>query len=329
MKKFCLMLMILVLISTGAAFAAGAQEAVDEEITIAVIPMFIGHPWFERAEYGARKAAEDLGINIEYVGPERADAARQLDIFNDQVNRGVDAILLAVSEADMFERPVKNAIEQGVPVFGFDIGAPGELWLASGWEPVASGTQIGEGMAEEIGGSGKVAILTGSLGAPYLADRLDATIDVLDQYPDIEVTGVYPTEDDYERALSAAESVLHANPDLAGFACMTTTGVPASARAVVEAGLGGEVAIHGVAMAQQNADYVKDGIVRGGIVLAPCKMTYLGVMIAYNYVTEGGRLPEPDEEFGWAGVPVTIPEEQASYAPDVLLTPENVDDYEF
>jgi ABC-type sugar transport system substrate-binding protein len=82
-------------------------------------------------------------------------------------------------------------------------------------------------------------------------------------------------------------------------------------------------------MGQQNADYVKRGTIKGGLILDPGKMTYLGMRIAYDYVTKDGKLPTGNEEYGWAGKPVTIVEDRASYAPDVLLTAENVDDFEF
>jgi len=328
MKKGVVLVLAFVLAATM-VFGAGAKEAKDDKLTFAVIPMFVGHPWFERCEYGAKMAAEDLGIDLVYVGPEKADAARQLDMFQDQVNKGVDAILVAVSEAAMWEAPIANAIAQGVPVFGFDIGGPGTVWLASGWETVQSGINIAEGIVKDIGGKGKVAILTGSLGSPLLAERQRAAESVFAKYPDIEVIGVFPTEDDYERALSVSESILQANPDLAGFACMVTTCVPASARAAENAGVGGKVSIWGVAMGQQNADYVKRGTVKGGLILDPGKMTYLGMKIAYDYVTQNGKLPTGNEEYGWAGKPVTVVDAKASYAPDVLLTAENVDDFEF
>ena len=328
MKKGFIVIMAFILVATM-VFGAGSQEMASDEMTFAVIPMFVGHPWFERCEYGAKMAADELGIELVYLGPEKADAARQLDIFQDQVNKGVDAILVAVSEADMWETPIANAIDQGIPVFGFDIGGPGTIWLASGWETVQSGINIAEGIVKDIGGKGKVAILTGSLGSPFLAERQRAAESVFAKYPNIEVVGVFPTEDDYERALGVSESLLQANPDLAGFACMTTTCVPASARAAENAGVGGKVSIWGVAMGQQNADYVKRGTIKGGLILDPGKMTYLGMRIAYDYVTKDGKLPTGDEEYGWAGKPVTIVEDQASYAPDVLLTAENVDDFEF
>jgi len=327
MKKYFLILLV-VLFAAGLAFAGGAEKE-KEKMTFAIIPMFVGHPWFVRCELGAKRAAEELGIDFVFVGPEKADAAKQLDIFNDQVNRKVDAIILAVSDAKAWEKPVQEAQNKGVPVFGFDIGAPNTIWLASGWETVQSGINIGNGIAKEIGGEGKVAILTGSLGSPFLAERQKAIEDTLAEYPDISIVGVFATEDDYEKALSQCESVLQAHSDLAGFASTVTTGIPAAAKAVENAGLEGQVAIWGVGLGKQNAEYVKKGWVKGALILDPAKMTYLGVKIAHDYLTKDGKLPKPGDDYGWAGVPTTLVDKKASYVPDTPLTPDNVDQFEF
>jgi ABC-type sugar transport system substrate-binding protein len=327
MKRTVLVLLSLIF-AAGLLFAAGAGE--KKQMTIAILPMFTGHPWFVRCELGAKKAADELGIKYVFVGPEKADAAKQMDIFNDQVNKKVDAIIIAVSDAKAWAKPIADAMAKGIPVFGFDIGAGDTtLWLASGWEPKQSGVNIGEGVAKEIGGKGKVAVLTGSLGSPFLAERQKAIEDTLAKSAGIKVVGVYPTEDDYEKALSICESVLQANPDLAGFASTVTTGAPAAAKAIENAGLGGKVAIWSVALGKQNADYVKKGWMNGALILDPAKMTYLGVQIAYNYLTKNKALPKAGDSFGWAGAPTTLVDKKASYALDVLLTPANVADFDF
>ncbi len=328
MKKLLLILIIVSLVA-GMLFAGGKQESEEKTITVAVLPMFVGHPWFVRCEIGAKKAAEELGINYVFLGPEKADTAKQLDIFTDQVNKGVDAILMATSEAEVWEKPVQDALDKGIAVFGFDIGGPNTLWLASGWEPEQSGVNIAEGLAEEIGKSGKVAILTGSMGSTFLARRQKAIEETLAKYSGIEIIGVFPTDDDYEKALTVSESLIQANPDIKGIASTVTTGVPAAAKAADNAGMAGDIAIWGVAMGEQNSEYVKDGTIKGGLILDAGKMTYLGVRIAYDYLTKDGKLPEAGENYGWAGVPTTRPDKQASYAEDVLLTPENVDSFGF
>ena len=164
MKKGLILFVAFIVVATT-LFGAGAREVKDEKLTFAVIPMFVGHPWFERCEYGAKLAADDLGINLVYLGPEKADAARQLDIFQDQVNKGVDAILVAVSEAEMWEGPIASAIAQGIHLVStlVDLEHSGLPRAGSG----ASGKAIGEGAVKDINGKGKAAILTGSLGSPF------------------------------------------------------------------------------------------------------------------------------------------------------------------
>lgn len=325
---------ILALGLTAGAMAMGlASTAIAQDKTvdsIAVIPLSLGHPWWVRAEEGARRAAEELGIEVVFTAPEREDAARQLDVFNDVINNGADAVIIAGVDPATLARPISQSIKEGVPVFGFDIGVPDTdtLFTASGWEAESSGTNIGKGLAEEIGGKGKVAILTGGLGSPLLAKRQEAIEAALAAYPDIEVVGVYASDNDFALALSQAESVLQAHPDLAGFASTVTTGVPAAVQAAVNAGKEGAVAIWGVAMPQQNAEAVKNGWTKGALALDSGQMTYLGVMMAYRYLTEG-TLPTEGEEFGWAGIPVVDQEGKMAYVPDTLLTPENVDDFPF
>jgi ABC-type sugar transport system substrate-binding protein len=307
-----------------------AEEPAAEAYTIAVIPLSLGHPWWVRCEFGAQEAGNDLGIEIIFTAPDVEDAARQLNVFEDMINRGVDAIILAAVNAEAMAEPISDAIAQGIPVFGFDIGAPGTdtLFLASGWEPEMSGKEIGEGLAAEIGGSGKVAILTGSLGSPYLDARQAAIEAELAKYPDIEMVGVHANENDYDLALTQCEAVLQAHPDLAGFASTVTTGIPAAATAIMNAGLEGKVAVWGVAMPSQSADFVKAGIVNGALALDPGKMTYMGVKIAYDYLEEG-ILPTGDQDFGWAGRAGVSTEDKAAYVPSTLLTVENIDEFEF
>ncbi len=110
MKKFLLVLLVLLFAASLGFAGPGAEK---KKMTIAIIPMFVGHPWFVRCELGAKQAAEELGINYVFVGPEKADTAKQLDIFNDQVNKKVDAIILASSEVKAWEKPIADAMAKG------------------------------------------------------------------------------------------------------------------------------------------------------------------------------------------------------------------------
>lgn len=63
-KGIFLVMMVIFLLSM--TMIASAQE-----LTIAVIPLSLGHPWWVRCGEGAMKAGEELGINIIYTAPEK------------------------------------------------------------------------------------------------------------------------------------------------------------------------------------------------------------------------------------------------------------------
>jgi ABC-type sugar transport system substrate-binding protein len=333
MRK-CLTVFLVLLVACGSLFAGGAKEPKEGEkktMTFAVIPLSLGHPWWVRCEEGARKAEKDLGIKIIFTAPDKEDAAKQIDVFNDMVNKKVDAIVFTAVDVEAAKKPVADARAKGIPVFGFDVGAPGcdLLWTASGWAPPTSGKNIGEGVAKEIGYKGEVAILTGGLGSPFLAKRQKAIEEAFAKYPDIKVVGVYANDNDYGKALQQCESILQAYPNLKGFASCVNTGVTAAGKAVENANLSGKVAIWGTSSPSESREYVKRGTVKGALALDSAQMTYLGILMAYNYITKDKVLPKPGDEFGWAGKPYTDEAEKFSYVEDTLLTPENVDSFKF
>ena len=89
-------------------------------------------------------------------------------------------------------------------------------------------------MVEKLGGKGKVAIITGQLGASNLNERIDGVKEALAAYPDIEIVAVEGTEDDLAKAVSVTEAILRGNPDLAGIFGMSQVGGPAVAKVLAQ-----------------------------------------------------------------------------------------------
>jgi len=303
-------------------------------MSIAVIPMSLGNPWWIRAQVGSDKFADDFKVEVIFTSTRDEDPAGQLNVFNDMITRGVSAITLAAVDVESMKQPISDTISQkNLPVFGFDVGAPGTdtLFLASGWEPESSGYAIGKGCAEEIGGKGKVVVMTGPLGSTFLETRKKAIYKALEEYPDIEVVGEIADCADIATALTKVEAILQANPDIAGFAGTVTQTPTLVAQACDNLGITTKPANWGVGLPNQNAEIIKKGQANGILALDPAKMTYLGVLMVYNYLTTGA-LPKEGDDFGWAseGAKVLVyPELKAAYVGDILLTPENVDSFGF
>lgn len=317
--------------TTAAATTAAAETtAAAKQVTIAVIPTISEHPWWIRVKWGCDEAAKATGANVIWNTFEQADAAKQMDTFNDMVNKGVDAIIIAAVDSEVVKQPIADAMAKGIAVFAFDVGAPGSnvVWFVSGLEPVSSGTTIGEGLAKEINYKGKVGLMLAQPGAEVHVKRNEAAKAVWAKYPDIELVGEYADNDDQEKGLAIWESVIQANPDIAGMAGCCTSNVAAACSAVSNAGLCGKVAIWGCGLPQQNAEFIKSGCAKGIFLMDPGEMAFISVKTAFDYVTEN-KLPKTGDEYTIGGKPNIDESGKVTYCKDFVFTPENVDDFGF
>ena len=104
-----------------AAAASGGQTGGADRLVIAVIPKSTGGEFWETVEAGARKAAEDLEVDIRWEGTlTETEIAEQNKIIENMVNLGVDGMALAPLNQMAMRKPVKNVVDAGIPVVIFD-----------------------------------------------------------------------------------------------------------------------------------------------------------------------------------------------------------------
>ena len=80
--------------SNGPAGGKPGNEA--DRLRIAVLPKGTTHEFWKSGEAGARKAGEELGVEIIWKGPQReSDRAGQLKVVENFITQSVDGIALA------------------------------------------------------------------------------------------------------------------------------------------------------------------------------------------------------------------------------------------
>ena len=117
MKKLLSILLILTL-SLGLASAALAEK-------IVVIGQQLGNVVFLPAEVGMRDAGEELGIEVEWQSPLRAEAELQNEIMLSLIDRGdVDGIAISATTGDALKDAIDAAIDAGIKVISYDVDSP-------------------------------------------------------------------------------------------------------------------------------------------------------------------------------------------------------------
>ena len=261
------------------AMLAGTA-AMAQDITIAVIPK-VAVPFFDDCNTGAQAAADAAGVGYQWVVPQNTQGATQVKIMEDLIARHVSGIAISVNEPKSVEGVIKQAIDAGIKVVTFDSDSAGSARsLYIGTINKQAGVTMGKSMAEKLGGKGKVAIITGQLGASNLNERIDGVKEALAALPDIQIVATEGTEDDLAKAVSVTEAILRGNPDLAGIFGMSQVGGPAVAKVLAQqefADRKGAVAVFAFDDLPDTIQGVKDGYINGIMVQRPVTMGKLAV----------------------------------------------------
>lgn len=254
--------------------------AVAQDITIAVVPK-VAVPFFDDCNTGAQTAADALGVGYQWVVPQNTQGATQVKIMEDLIARHVSGIAISVNEPKSVEGVIKQAMDAGIKVVTFDSdSANSGRSMYIGTINKQAGVTMGNSMAEKLGGKGKVAIITGQLGASNLNERIDGVKEALAAFPDIEIVATEGTEDDLAKAVSVTEAILRGNPDLAGIFGMSQVGGPAVAKVLAQqefADRKGAVAVFAFDDLPDTIQGVKDGYINGIMVQRPVTMGKLAV----------------------------------------------------
>ena len=113
MKRLLVMVLLIGLMLPAMIFAEGSGK-----VWRVVLVGKLVHPMFENTFIGMQRAAKELGgVEVTMVNPAEADPAQQVAIVEDQIARGVDAILVVPDDPGALEQVFAKANKKGILTF--------------------------------------------------------------------------------------------------------------------------------------------------------------------------------------------------------------------
>ena len=324
-------------------FAADGYDPADfksdkdsSEWTIAVVTKDNTANWFKRMEVGVKEFGEETGINVIQKGPANADAASQVQVIDDMINQGVDALCVVPIDPGAIEASLKNAMDKGIVVVTHEASNQvNTLYDTEAFTADDFGAAIMDALASDMGEEGKyaemVAYTTSTTHMEY-ANAEKARQE--EAYPNMELIndGAVPTcesEESIDTAYERAKEVLKANPDLKGFTGVASTDCPGIAIAVEELGL--DVKVVGVGTPNEFKPYVESGTISTIKLWDPKDSGYIMCKVASMIL--GGETIEEGADLGLDGYnSITIKEGDNKCIigqADLTITKDNIDDYDF
>ena len=219
MKKLIALLLTIVMVGVMAAGFAGCGEEEDDGFKVAIV-LAEYNEWNKNYEKKVIEKCNAWGWEYQ-IFDAKQDANTQIDHVRSIINQGFDALTIQAVDMAALAPVVKEAAEAGVIVvdhYGFtEEQVPGNLIYQNLFDQKGAGKLQAEEFIKINGESGKVAIIAGLTGASNAMARTEGFMEVLNKYPGIEVVATEYCDWDTQKAQTAAENILTANPDLAAF----------------------------------------------------------------------------------------------------------------
>jgi ribose transport system substrate-binding protein len=252
----------------------GAQHSADEKYFLIVANLKV--PYWQQALAGVNRAAGQLHVRAELIGPETFDPKAQHDQFLDLLKQKPTGILVSVSDPKLIQPDIDAAIGQGIPVITVDSDAPESKRLTFiGTDNYKAGVIGAKVAASRLQGKGNIVVF--SMPAQgNLNDRLRGYRDTLAGYPQIKIVEIVDIKGDYRIAFDKTQDIVTHQAKVDAFVCLEAIACPEVAEILGRDGVTGKVVV-AMDTDERPLQGIQKGLITATIGQKPFTMAYLGI----------------------------------------------------
>ena len=244
----------------GATVFAADEKAEGNDYTIAYVPTTMNNPFWTAMMGGIKEEMEAKGMDVDkqlVTVDANSDQATMNNYVNDLIAQQVDAIILAPMDCTAVTEALTACEEAGIPVINVDtaVDATDKVVSIIASDNYKAGVECAEDMMSKLDKGAKIAVMDQPSGTACV-QREKGFLDTAGDY--FEIVSTTDTEGDTAKTMTAAEDVLTADDDLAGFFCINDMGALGCVQAAQAAGKE-DLLIYGVDGNPDFMGYVADG----------------------------------------------------------------------
>ena len=323
--KACLAATVALAALSGAAFAAGKPR-------VAFVPQLTGIPYFNAMQDGGNRAAKAFGVDFIYTGPVDANPVDQLQIVQNLINQGVEAISVSVLDASALTPVVESAKAAHLHLFTSDSDAPKsgrELYVAQATDEGLGDTLLDQ-LVAKVGDDATIGFVSGD----PTASNLNTWISVMQarakaKYPKLKLLEPQYSGSSSDKAAQLATDLMTAHPDLKGLVAVASSTCPGVGQAIESAGKIGKVIGTGYCSPNTARAYIKSGAMGFTVLWDPAALGYLTVwagkqLIDGTALKASNMVPGMDKPVSYdASTGILL------LGDPTVFTAQNVDNYKF
>lgn len=230
--------------------------------TIATVVKVDGIAWFDRMRDGVDQFKADTGHDVWMVGPSSADAAAQVQIIENLIAQGVDAIAVVPFSVEALEPVLKKARDRGIVVISHEASnLENTDFDLEAFDNLAYGAELMRHLGEFMGGTGQYVATVGSLTSKSQNEWIDGGVAYQkEHFPDMEMVGDrLETYDDADQDYTKLKEALTTYPDVTGILGGPMPTSAGAGRLIAESGLQDKVFFAGTGLVSVAGEYLANG----------------------------------------------------------------------
>ncbi len=238
------------------------KSETKKEYTIATVVKVDGIAWFDRMRDGVDQFAEETGHDTWMLGPSQADAAAQVQIIENLIAQGVDAIAIVPFSVEAVEPVLKKARDRGIVVVAHEASnIKNADYILEAFDNHAYGAKLMEVLGGYMGGEGKYVTTVGSLTSKSQNEWIDGAVAYQKKhFPKMEVVSKrLETYDDANTDYNKLKEVLTTYPDLKGIVGGPMPTSAGAGRLIAERGLKDKLFFAGTGLVSVAGEYIANG----------------------------------------------------------------------
>jgi simple sugar transport system substrate-binding protein len=228
-----------------------------------------------------------MEVRVDYRNPPTGDLADMARIVQQATAAGPDGIIVTIADFDVLSGPIKDAVDQGIPVITINSGTQEQsaelgAMMHVGQPEFDAGHAAGL-RAKEAGATSFLCV-NHYITNPASVERCQGFADALGVELGSQMidSGLDPSE-----VQNKVAAYLTTNPDTSAILTLGPNSAHPTIRAVQDAGLEGEIFFATFDLSAEISQAIKDDIIDFAIDQQPFLQGYLPVVLLTNYARYG------------------------------------------
>jgi ribose transport system substrate-binding protein len=272
----------LTMLALAVAIAVGCNTEPPKDVYY-LVATNVTLPYWQTVANGFNKAAAQYKVTAKVVGPQSYDPQAELDALRRAVQSKPAGILISVADADVLQRAIDSAAQNGIPIITVDSDAfISRRLFFIGTNNLEAGRLGGDRLIEKLGNKGNV-IFFSLPGQPNIEERLRGFKEVLNAQPGIHIADIVDAKGNASVAFDKAEQYMARTgaQKIDAFVCLEAAAGKPVADALKRAKLQDRELITWDAD-PGTLDAIKDGTIDATIAQKPYTMGYFGLKLLYE-----------------------------------------------